>query len=761
MTVARLRRLLPLLTLALVVGVIVAPIFFDQSLWLRDNLRYNHPEKLLLRERLLQGELPLWNSLAGLGRPLLALVQPAILYPGTLLVLLPRPFGVDLYFCVHLLIAALGMRAWLRATGLPEVESTIGGALFGASGYLVAMVAGNGAYATGVAWIPWALWAAARPRDTRRAQLRAGGLVGVMLALAVLAGDPQAIFIGVGLCGIQALAQTDRRRAATVVAIGVVLATGIALPQLLAGWEAQSVARPGGVSITEAGHFALHPRRLVELLWPGVFGRPHSSASFISPLYDEGTGVAWEPWASGIYLGLLTPALAIYAVARRCRERLDVALAIAAGVALLLALGPHTPIWPGFFRVAPGASLFRYPEKYLLPFSLCACALAARGLPTLVRLAARALRFVVPLAALLLGLAGIATRSGAALARLWVDRLPITPDAAGATIAAAMQRSAGVAIVVCLLLWAGARGRLSPGRLTLLLGGLWITELVVASLPLMRFVPAEIYRATPPVVRDLAALVGERPAAPPRLYRSLDAGVLAHGGDDPLLARLTLLPSSGQEDGVAHTEPYTIFHTPYEDTLQTTLRGSPVRLLQLTATRFALLADRQLGPTPPPGLTVQRRYPNLGAVLVEVEAPSARIYLARETRPAADIASAAGALLAPDFVPGATAVVEGGPARRAAGSCALTRHTPEVVIARCTSDAPTYAVLADLWFPGWSATVDGEPTPIARANAAMRAVAIDSGTHEVVFRYRPRGLSLALGFALVTLLLALGLALRR
>ena len=109
----------------------------------------------------MHGELPLWNSLAGLGRPLLALVQPAVLYPGTLLVLLPRPFGVDLYFAVHLLIAALGVRAWLRRTGLAEVEATIGGALFGASGYLVAMVAGNGAYATGVAWIPWALWAAA------------------------------------------------------------------------------------------------------------------------------------------------------------------------------------------------------------------------------------------------------------------------------------------------------------------------------------------------------------------------------------------------------------------------------------------------------------------------------------------------------------------------------------------------------------------------------------------------------------------------
>lgn len=60
-----------------------------------------------------------------------------------------------------------------------------------------------------------------------------------------------------------------------------------------------------------------------------------------------------------------------------------------------------------------------------------------------------------------------------------------------------------------------------------------------------------------------------------------------------------------------------------------------------------------------------------------------------------------------------------------------------------------YLVLADTFFPGWRAQVDGVETLIYRANHTMRAVAIDPGTHRVTFTYWPKpfwvGLLLSLG----------------
>ncbi len=51
---------------------------------------------------------------------------------------------------------------------------------------------------------------------------------------------------------------------------------------------------------------------------------------------------------------------------------------------------------------------------------------------------------------------------------------------------------------------------------------------------------------------------------------------------------------------------------------------------------------------------------------------------------------------------------------------------------------PAVVVLADSFDPDWHVTVDGQSTPLLRANGIFRGVIVPAGRHQVVFRYQPR-----------------------
>ena len=70
-------------------------------------------------------------------------------------------------------------------------------------------------------------------------------------------------------------------------------------------------------------------------------------------------------------------------------------------------------------------------------------------------------------------------------------------------------------------------------------------------------------------------------------------------------------------------------------------------------------------------------------------------------------------------------------------------------------------VLADTFYPGWKARVDGVDAPIVRADAMFRAVGVPAGARQVVFVYAPASVRSGLMVSAASLLLAALLAVPR
>ncbi|MBX9656795.1 YfhO family protein [bacterium] len=70
-------------------------------------------------------------------------------------------------------------------------------------------------------------------------------------------------------------------------------------------------------------------------------------------------------------------------------------------------------------------------------------------------------------------------------------------------------------------------------------------------------------------------------------------------------------------------------------------------------------------------------------------------------------------------------------------SSRITHYEPDEVIIE-TEGSGGLLVLADAYYPGWSATIDGISTDILRTNRAMRGVIVPEGNHRIEFRYRSR-----------------------
>jgi hypothetical protein len=195
-------------------------------------------------------------------------------------------------------------------------------------------------------------------------------------------------------------------------------------------------------------------------------------------------------------------------------------------------------------------------------------------------------------------------------------------------------------------------------------------------------------------------------------------------------------------------------------------RNRGLDLLRLTGVTYAILPASA---TPQPGLQPLLD-PAPGARLYRVEGALPRVYLAKTAVVSRDT-EALSAVFQPNVVAGRSVVLAPSPAALPTaaavsgesdeGQCEWIGYANARLEARCRASSATFAVFVEQWDPGWSATVDGRPAPLLRANLVLRAVPLGPGDHRVVLSFFPSGLRLGVGISVVALVVLVVLLLSR
>ncbi len=674
-----------------------------------------------LGHSLRHGRLPLWDPELGIGIPFVASVQSQSLYPPATLLftLLPLHAAATIYLIGHFYFAGFGTERLARRLGWSDPSAACAGALVACAPILLSSITcPNRLSAT--AWLPWTLLAA-----DRICARRPGGIAALALCvgMGLLCGQPEVTLIGVLMVGAYAVFRATRgdRAAVPLCVLAGVLGVALAAVVLLPLGELLGQSTRDADIHGMAGAWSLGRGDFAGLFLP--FININASADN----FDEIFYGPFQGLISVVYLGAPAVLLGVVAIRRGGgRERLLVGVAVLA--LLLSAYGGQLSL--ALERLHLALISWRYPVKFIFPLAFVVPLLAARGAEELSSDEPRGR--ILP-AVLIVG-ATLLVGAMVGLQRL------------GAPLALSMAWVGAALLSLVAILRFVPRG---PWRQWAVVA-LCVLDTVLCALRIP-FADgsskcAAVFEAAKPLVGDGRVDARSGLAMPNGFgFVMSEAGWQNHCLEGNILTEFGL-PS------------VRFYGTPWP-------QGS-----QAIVSRFGSVGDGILGvtlmlrghseelegivPLPAPELAPLWAATIPGASpRVELRA-SARVSDDTETALSHETLAQARQEVLLDKEPPPPSL----PGEPYAGVdlARIVADRGEQVDIETASTGERYLVLADLYYRGWTATVDGQAAPIRVAYGMVRAVRLGPGRHRVLFEYAPRSFLLGLR---ITLLSALALAL--
>lgn len=671
-----------------------------------------------------------WNTYQNCGQPLFGVGHTGILYPpGVLSLILSPDHALWSLIFFNLAAASIGAYFLGRELGVSRLAAWCGAVTFTFSTSSIDVLTYTPLVSCPYAWFPSAMLFC--ERILREPRLRWAVALGATLSLSLIMGHQQVPFYLYQLIGMRVLWEIITRgrtlapRALALVATGMVIGPLLSAIQLIPAVEVMRLS----IRNTALKGSELQPYPFLD--WEKMRAAFALRSAIFNPFM------------------LLPLILAGAALLRTAGRRLVLFYVVIGLLTFDLAMGPNGWLFP-YYAELPLGRLFRDPGRFLWVSSFCIALLVAFA----------------------------------------VDALTSRAPAPWRWRIAAMALTALSAVGVYHL----APNHWRPHEWSLVIAGLTGTTLAVlvprarlpAALLLAAALAIDLVYYHPAIYRNL--MPGDRMLTRAPLFHQLRermsdqdrAYLVLPGLDYSLLQKTGTLfevPTIFDYDSVPtlrYASFFTMMRTGRElDTVNLWIYpmsgflppGFKRPLLNLTAARYLIVAKAadRTHTLQPPVVPVFRAddvtvYENTAALPRVFYVPSVAVVpdptvlLNRLANGADDLRKIA--LIEEDFPSG----FRGDPATSGDAIVTLTRNEPERINLRVQAPARGFVFLADQFYPGWSARVNGVPAPIVRANYAFRLVEVGPGLSSIKLRYRPASVRIGL---VVSLLTVIGLALLR
>jgi hypothetical protein len=741
----------------------------------------------------IEGELPLWNPYTMAGHPIYADGVTRIFSPMLLFyTFLDIPTGYSIARIIELLLAAVFMYLFLVGIGAGPAGGLAGSLVFGLSAHSMLHLTGLGWWG-GLMWLPLIMLFV--HRAVQRQSFAQAAVAGLMLAAQFFCGYmPNQIYY-VGAVALYYLffafagdATGPRKRFALrmLALMTVTLGVGflISATQWVPMMELLSHSNRRIVG-AELGYIYLPPWYAATLVFPNLFGEAYDVATLTlftaigvshdHILYLSIAGLAllsFALYSPGLRESIGSKAgdrkwagLASRAV-RAARERpLPAFFILLAAVSLIIMM--TAPVYVRLTRYIPVLQVIRVAVRAGVLFLFAASAVAAFGMDSLLRsdqtrlrafarmskiglIAAAAFAVITVAGSYLAQATGFAAETGSRGALAYARRAALalseqfTPPGADLLIPIALL------IIITLLLRMRVAGKLATNALAACFIVLIIGDLYWAGGQFNKTYEAGRVFPRTELTDYLAAEPGRVLVVPSGLESN--RRVFDRTNDDKIIAPPNTLLPYRISTVTGKNQQFPRWYREYASLIEPQPHLSHVvfdtprsAFLDLLGVRYVLSKENK---------------PAMGDMPAIKRAEGVTVYLNPDAMPRAFFVNrtvivsnqerSLEALGHPDFDHRTTAVIET-PQGQAhfetatpnlfeglpSGEARIIEDKRNRVVVETTSLQGGLLVLSDNYYPGWKASVDGQPSLVFRANHTMRAVRVPAGTHVVSFEFAP------------------------
>ncbi len=725
----------------------------------RDLAPFFIPPKFLWVSQVKSLVFPFWNPYNYSGIPLLATLQPGVLYPPHVFYLF-LPFNVvwNWLIILHFVFAAFSTYAFLRYMKVTPLSSAVGGMVFMLSGYLLS-VHNLLPHLFGVSWFPLILLYFLKYFET--GEYRNSVLCALFLVFQYLAGAPEIVI----LTGVVLFASlffvpwfTVRPTKLTGRAFGLVLIAGLFI--LLSGvqWTSfyelhkQSI-RSSGLPYLQAITWSLAWKDFAQFFLPDVFG------------YAQNLQKYWlnQSWLKTVYLGLGPVLLAlVYFVKGDKRKYFFLGLIV---FSLILGLGGNTPVYKLLHKMPPFSSV-RYPVKFLFLLFFAVSTVAAMGLDAVIAGLKENDRTIRRLTIAFFYLGFLFALSWAFL-NFYHDQ--VVDFLARRNVRPPLyneiwfnlhnaKRFLAFSFLFCtgLLLYVRLRAkRIALGFVLVVL----TADLFLASYGFYGTTSWKWFEKPDGFTRELLHNTEtERFMVSVKTENELNSILI---GKNYLVAPYSALYGLYSIGGaevmrIGHHEKYLGLFNCVQNIVQARslldVGGIKYAILSypLTDKDFILVKKDTLNDKYV-YLYEYRGYPGRFLFFPKAQfMDDEKDVMLRMINPESDFKTEL-------IISGLQPVPRQSGNRASRGFIRLVSYRPNEVILTSESDGDGFFYVSDTYYPGWRAYVDGQETKIYRANLAFRAIEVPAGKHTIVFRYVPVSFYIGCGLTFVGILLCVWL----